>query len=137
MAYYLYKKIRDHGKAKNADASEKLAPTSNPGYDAANVARSNDEQDANVDVDISQPRDSQTPMEGTEKPILVDTEADAARRREKAELRTYRWKIIAGLFLPLLVFALNKTMIAAALPFIASDFRKPATKNLAKHSAPY
>lgn len=36
----------------------------------------------------------------------------------------YRWKLVLGLFLPFSVQALDLTIIAGALPFIASDFSK-------------
>jgi hypothetical protein len=39
----------------------------------------------------------------------------------------YRWKFILGLLLPLSVQALDATIIAGALPFIASDFSKYPT----------
>lgn len=42
---------------------------------------------------------------------------------ENRAMRKYRWRLIAGLFLPCTVQAFNQTIIAAALPFIASDFR--------------
>jgi hypothetical protein len=35
----------------------------------------------------------------------------------------YRWTIILGLFLPFSLQALDVTIIASALPFIAADFR--------------
>jgi hypothetical protein len=44
-------------------------------------------------------------------------------KQEKRAARTYRWKLIAGLFLPFTVQALDTTIVAGALPFIASDFR--------------
>ena len=43
---------------------------------------------------------------------------------EKKALTKYRWKLIIGLFLPFLVQALDSTIIAGALPYIASDFRE-------------
>jgi len=42
-------------------------------------------------------------------------------------MRIYRRKLIAGLFLPFSVQALETTIIAGALPFIASDFSKFST----------
>jgi len=41
---------------------------------------------------------------------------------EKKAARRYRWKLIAGLALPFAVQGLDSTIIAGALPFIASDF---------------
>lgn len=43
---------------------------------------------------------------------------------EERAANVYRWKLIVGLFFPFSVQALDTTMIAGALPFIASDFRK-------------
>ncbi|KAI9744122.1 MAG: hypothetical protein M1818_002274 [Claussenomyces sp. TS43310] len=41
---------------------------------------------------------------------------------EKKAARIYRWKIVIGLLLPSALQALDVTIIASALPFIASDF---------------
>jgi hypothetical protein len=41
---------------------------------------------------------------------------------EKRRKRTYRWKIIFGLFSPFCLQALDTTIVASALPFIAEDF---------------
>ena len=43
---------------------------------------------------------------------------------EKKAARRYRWKLIAGLALPFAVQGLDSTIIAGAMPFIASDFSK-------------
>jgi hypothetical protein len=45
-------------------------------------------------------------------------------KEEKKAARRYRWKLIAGLALPFAVQGLDSTIIAGALPFIASDFSK-------------
>jgi hypothetical protein len=45
-------------------------------------------------------------------------------KEEKRAARIYRWKLIAGLFFPFSVQALDTTIVAGALPFIASDFRE-------------
>lgn len=45
-------------------------------------------------------------------------------KEEKKAARRYRWKLVAGLALPFIVQGLDTTIIAGALPFIASDFRK-------------
>lgn len=46
-------------------------------------------------------------------------------KEENSRMRIYRWKIVSGLCLPFIVQSLDTTIIAGALPFIASDFRKP------------
>ena len=43
---------------------------------------------------------------------------------EKRAATKYRWKLVAGLCLPFAIQALDTTIVAGALPFIASDFRK-------------
>jgi hypothetical protein len=45
-------------------------------------------------------------------------------RAEKQRRRKYRLKIILGLFLPFALQALDTTIIASALKFIADDFRQ-------------
>jgi hypothetical protein len=47
----------------------------------------------------------------------------AVCKDEKRAARRYRWKLIAGLFFPATVQALDTTIIASALPFIGSEFR--------------
>jgi hypothetical protein len=42
---------------------------------------------------------------------------------EKKRRRSYRWKIIFGLWCPFALQALDTTIIASALPYIATDFR--------------
>ena len=41
---------------------------------------------------------------------------------EKRQRTIYRWKIIIGLFSPFCLQALDTTIIASALPYIAEDF---------------
>ncbi|KAJ4172643.1 hypothetical protein NW754_002845 [Fusarium falciforme] len=43
-------------------------------------------------------------------------------KTERREQLRYRWKIILGLFLPFAISALDVTIIASALPWIADDF---------------
>src|SRR4051812_1701367 len=45
-------------------------------------------------------------------------------RKEQIGARRYRTKLIIGLFFPFALQALDTTIIASALPWIASDFRK-------------
>lgn len=61
-----------------------------------------------------------------EKTDMVDMSSPCAECQEaKRAARRYRWRIITGLFVPFLVQSLDVTIIAGALPFIASDFSKP------------
>lgn len=43
-------------------------------------------------------------------------------KKEKHDARIYRWKLIAGLLLPYFLASVDLTIVAAALPFIASHF---------------
>ncbi|OAL67673.1 MFS multidrug transporter [Trichophyton rubrum] len=45
-------------------------------------------------------------------------------KKEKHDARVYRWKLIAGLLLPYFLASVDLTIVAAALPFIASHFNK-------------
>lgn len=54
-------------------------------------------------------------LDGSKCPICKD---------ERSAMNKYRLKLMAGLFLPFLVQSLDTTIIASALPFIASDFRE-------------
>ena len=57
----------------------------------------------------------------------TDREVNGHNSISKEEARAaniYRWKLMIGLFFPFSVQALDTTIIAGALPFIASDFSK-------------
>jgi len=49
------------------------------------------------------------------------TQCEQCRLENKAKLK-YRWKLILALLLPGFIGALDLTIVATALPFIASDF---------------
>ncbi|KAK4143488.1 major facilitator superfamily domain-containing protein [Dichotomopilus funicola] len=67
--------------------------------------------------------------------LLENTHPSAAaketpeERAEKKRRRSYRWKIILGLFLPFTLQALDTTIIASAVVFIANDFNQLAQLN--------
>ncbi|PWI73841.1 hypothetical protein PCL_09117 [Purpureocillium lilacinum] len=50
-------------------------------------------------------------------------------KAEKSKVRKYRWKIIFGLLWPYSLQALDATIIASALPWIASDFNEISQQN--------
>ncbi|KAH8907081.1 MFS general substrate transporter [Coniochaeta sp. PMI_546] len=52
-----------------------------------------------------------------------------ACKSEKSAARTYRWKLILGLIFPFALQALDVTIIASALPWIAVDFGEVAQLN--------
>jgi len=53
---------------------------------------------------------------------------------KKKAMRVYRWKLIVGLFLPFSIQALETTVLAGALPIIASDFSE-CSHSLVVHRA--
>ncbi|TVY20769.1 Efflux pump FUS6 [Lachnellula arida] len=73
---------------------------------------------------------------GKDIPRTIDTsfvsdgdDACEACRYQKKALTQYRWKVIIGLSCPFLVQALDSTIIAGALPYIASDFHQLSQLN--------
>lgn len=56
--------------------------------------------------------------------ITTESNVKTISAGEKRASRIYRWKLVAGLFLPFSLQALETTIVAGALPFIASDFSK-------------
>ncbi|KAK3998011.1 major facilitator superfamily domain-containing protein [Cladorrhinum sp. PSN332] len=71
---------------------------------------------------LSQSRDGATP--------LSTAGHDSANEREKRTRRSYRLRIILALFLPSTLYALDTTIIASALPSIATSFNQFAQLNL-------
>ncbi|OBT72289.1 hypothetical protein VF21_07977 [Pseudogymnoascus sp. 05NY08] len=61
-------------------------------------------------------------------PGEIHEKTDLCKEAKRAA-RIYRWRIISGLFVPFLVQSLDVTIIAGALPFIASDFNQLAQLN--------
>ncbi|KZF21408.1 major facilitator superfamily transporter MFS-1 [Xylona heveae TC161] len=59
--------------------------------------------------------------EVTEEHLLAE---QAKKKKEKHDSRVYRWKLIIGLVLPFFLASLDLTVVATALPFIASHFNK-------------
>lgn len=55
-------------------------------------------------------------------PALENTSEDTPEQKKAA--RKYRWRLIMGLLLPSILEALDTTIIAAALSFIASEFSR-------------
>lgn len=93
----IHKKIKKHNERKRLEAQD--AVTANTNIDGTTVPESHS-------VGKSKEKNSISPEEVAEK-----------KRR-----RTYRWKIILGLFAPFCLQSLDTTIIASALPYIAEDF---------------
>jgi hypothetical protein len=130
MAYLLYKCIRkqareSEAKKANPDGFENLGEDQHSPVPAGIAGLE--------DINITQR--SETPMRqnGTQEKSYPAPETVATSTKtkevtqtpeEKKAMRIYRAKLIGGLFFPFSVQALETTIIAAALPYIASDFSK-------------
>lgn len=129
MAIYLYKKW----KATKENPSTPSGPStinskssnepSKPCKHRSNRLDFTSEQDSAILLE-SLLRNSEG-REGTESQsqtgILYDGPCTLCAEEKKA-LRRYRWRLTAGLMLPYMVQSLDLTIIAGALPYIASDF---------------
>ena len=108
MAYWLYKKIRDRNRNSGEQHLLGSYPETSNRNEAPMGVEPSDKETSRRDPQLQeQPRDKQA----------------------QKEARLYRWRLIGGLFLPATVQALNTTLIAGALPFIASDFNEFAQIN--------
>ena len=105
---YLYRKAQKAKKEKAEREARQFAVEvqSNPGADGATATHPEHAAAAG-------PVEKSTPEEPTE------SELDPA---EKKRLRNYRWKLIIGLCGPFTLQGLDTTIIASALPYIATDF---------------
>ncbi|KAL4915408.1 major facilitator superfamily domain-containing protein [Aspergillus aurantiobrunneus] len=100
MAFYLYKKIKASRAAKTSDIipHETAQPQPNEATDGDNLAPSN----ATLDLH--------------ENKVSPEVKAETRRRQ------LYRWKLISCLFMPYLLATIDLTIVATAVPFIASHF---------------
>ncbi|KAJ5469636.1 hypothetical protein N7539_009254 [Penicillium diatomitis] len=96
--YLMYKKVKKHNERKKRSADHPKRAT----------------QDLSQTQTI--PSNAGSP---TDNPPISEEEKSEKKRR-----RTYRWKIIFGLFAPFCLEALDTTIIASALPYIAQDFNE-------------
>jgi len=78
-----------------------------------------DDATAGVNASVSTPE-----AEAKEAEVMEKKKADLSPEEaaEKKRRRSYRWKIMIGLFGPFALQALDTTVIASAFPYIATDF---------------
>ena len=110
MAFYLYRKFRE---SRQKDGHEPVL----------------DEQLAAPMAE--EPSNQSDALEKAQGPSGID---ENARKDGQVAMRRYRWRIILGLFFPAVVQGVNTTMIASAMPFIASDFGKWCIRGITPHS---
>lgn len=103
MAYYLYKKIRD--KKRSSGEAHLLDQYSR-------------------DAERNEAPLGALPVQDGMDKSLKSTEERLRDKEGVRAARKYRIRLMVGLFFPAILFALNTTLIAGALPFIASDFNQ-------------
>ncbi|KAK4235818.1 major facilitator superfamily domain-containing protein [Achaetomium macrosporum] len=131
LAYkYARKKYRERQAAKAAVQAlpDETGPYTQDGprfndKSALTASPSNDHDRVHSDTSYHSPAAEDQSKVRKPDPKAEDTETPE-ERAEKARRRKYRLKIIAGLFLPFTLQALDTTIIASALKFIADDFHE-------------
>ncbi|KAL2835470.1 major facilitator superfamily domain-containing protein [Aspergillus pseudoustus] len=108
MAYFLYKKIKASRAAK---AQQDLIPLGSS--HSSPFERTSQQQDGRLLTS------NDAAISTTEKPAPSPETAAEKRRR-----RIYRWKLISSLFLPYMLATIDLTIVATAVPFIASHFNE-------------
>ncbi|KAL2007863.1 hypothetical protein VTN00DRAFT_7845 [Thermoascus crustaceus] len=77
------------------------------------LGQSDPKAPSEMQLKLSSQNDSQKPQDSCQ-----------IRRKKNHDSRVYRWKLVCGLFLPYVLASLDLTIVASALPFIASHFGK-------------
>lgn len=95
--FLIYKKIKKRNERKRLNSTVSNTP--------------DNAIELNAPIDIPQ-------HDGGKKKKIRSPEEVAEKKRRNV----YRWKIILGLFSPYCLQALDTTIVASALPFIAEDF---------------
>ncbi|KAF7953768.1 uncharacterized protein EAE97_001167 [Botrytis byssoidea] len=132
MAIYLYKKWKATRETPSTPSGPSIE-TSKPSRLCKHRTNSLDftsEQESAILLE-SQARNSEGREGGTSEPQAGTSYAEPCSLciQEKKASRRYRWRLTAGLMLPYMVQALDITIIAGALPFIASDFNQLSQLN--------
>ncbi|KAH6847721.1 hypothetical protein B0I37DRAFT_431517 [Chaetomium sp. MPI-CAGE-AT-0009] len=121
---YARKRYKAHQEAKIAEqTASKTAPSAEhgtPSDDTRGLTASSDDPGIPTPYDLS-------PLAATSNhasPDEAKPKETPEERAEKKRRRKYRLRIILGLFLPFTLQALDTTIIASALKFIAEDFNE-------------
>ena len=124
MAYLLYKYIRDKRRQRAAADNAANIDSNLPAErnEAPVFSGRNDLPDTSTA--LTSLVDTNARNEHISSKHSKSTEDAHDSKAEQRAMRNYRLRLVAGLFFPYLVQSLNTTMIASALPFIASDFSR-------------
>ena len=105
---YLYRKAQKAKKEKAEREARRFAVELQSNPDADGAAPTHPERAA--------------PADGAATTTPKEPAGDELSLAEKKQLRNYRWKLIIGLCGPFTLQGLDTTIIASALPYIATDF---------------
>ena len=121
MAYYLYNKIKAH-RQQASTGSQQSAHEMMSAEQQVSPTRLTEEQPSHNRDSTNRP-ESQEKIHGQGRSENHDeAPEETITAEEKKTANRYRWKLVIGLVLPFSVQALDVTIIASAIPFIASDF---------------
>jgi hypothetical protein len=123
LAYWAIKKRRQ--KKQVAQSTSLVEELSTPDALEARTLENSDSLNQASQSDATQI----APSRKQDDPIISSTVNDSSdpperSPKEKREARIYLIKLTIGLLFPFCLQALDTTIIASALPWIASDFRK-------------
>ncbi|KAL4863960.1 hypothetical protein BDV12DRAFT_201603 [Aspergillus spectabilis] len=108
MAIYLYRKIK---ASKAAKREPDIIPLRN---DHSSPFKRNQD-------DLGNPLSS---SEASSQPLPEKQRVSPEDQAKKRRRRIYRWKLILSLFMPYLLASIDLTIVATAVPFIASHFNE-------------
>ncbi|TVY81467.1 Efflux pump FUS6, partial [Lachnellula suecica] len=129
MATIIYKKFIKPSLQK--DRGQEKSPSQADCVEHASCDHQRHTSDA-FDIpltDLSSVREKKIPRAIDEDFSSDGTDSCEVCKYEKTALRRYRLKLSIGLFLPYLIQSLDSTIIAGALPYIASDFHQLSQLN--------
>ncbi|OJD18915.1 hypothetical protein AJ78_01101 [Emergomyces pasteurianus Ep9510] len=123
MLYHVIKK-RIHARRHPQDEGEKAKKKRPCRHQRRNQSH-NTELDS---VKLDEPGEH----DPANKTLLLNPESEPSHpnepclkcKKEKHDARVYRWKLIAGLVFPYFLASVDLTIVASAMPFIASHFNK-------------
>ena len=124
LAYkYVKRKQKEHKDQKSSAQDDDRQVTNSPVSGLGDEARRTS-NGADVDVNATTAGGERTFRgrndEAARREKGVPSPGDKLAKKRK---NAYRWKLVIGLFAPFALQALDTTIIASALPYIALDFR--------------
>lgn len=119
FAYKHIKKKRRQRREQQAQQEVRQAqlPKTEPGVGVTQI-----DDAGNAGLSTPAPVSTSVPEHRADPKEKKNPELSPEKLADKKRRRVYRWKIVFGLFFPFALQALDITIVASALPFIAKDF---------------